>query len=93
LLWKKWSGQAQAQVIAIGFVDSTKEPGKVTVTASAPGLSPYVLKWQTDPLALRISEQSYLRSALEVKIVGMNHLTKEIAPEMSIRETLKGRIM
>ncbi len=48
--WQRSLFNGLAQVI----VQSTREPGEITLTASSPGLSPCVLKLNTQPVALHI---------------------------------------
>ena len=52
--WKRSLFNGLAQVV----VQSTREPGEITLTASSPGLSPKALKLQTQPVALHIVADS-----------------------------------
>jgi beta-galactosidase len=52
--WKRSLFNGLAQVL----VQSTREPGEITLTASSPGLSPKELKLQTQPVALHIVADS-----------------------------------
>ncbi|MGH7980683.1 MAG: hypothetical protein ACREE6_15000 [Limisphaerales bacterium] len=48
--WKRSLFNGLAQVI----VQSTRQPGQITLTASSPSLSPYTLKLHTQPAVLHI---------------------------------------
>jgi beta-galactosidase len=52
--WKRSLFNGLAQVV----VQSTREPGEITLMASSPGLSPKALKLQTQPVALHIVADS-----------------------------------